>query len=199
MKHFLKIGAGAPAQAIMGQIEDNPLLWDQNTIRKTAPGTPHSRMSDIWVRYNDVTPFKATGDYRTFNDRHVPIWYPAWGSLLALRKPVFDLMAAVQGEMLGGILITRIPPGGKIDPHVDRGWHVDYYDKFYLALQNDPGATFFCQGPDDDAAEGLTPEAGEIWRFDNRMPHWVENNSERDRITAIICIRTNLFQQHRAQ
>lgn len=196
MQHFEKIAEGIPVQALLGQLEAHPELWDAYTARKVAPGTPHTRMSDIWVRYNDVTPFVQTGDYRTFNDAHVPVWYPAWAALPALRPIVMGVMAQVQGEMLGGVLITRIPPGEGIGRHSDDGWHVQYYDKFYLSLKNAPGAVFWCDA--DGVTEGLTPKPGELWLFDNRKPHWVVNESQEDRITLIICIRTALFGRQEA-
>jgi hypothetical protein len=190
VKHFLKIGE-TDVKPLNAEIAAHPELWDQVTLRKTAPGTPHRAMSDIWVRYNDVKPFLAKGDLSTFNDRHVPIWYPAWRALPALRPIVFGLMARVEGEMIGGVLITRIPPGGGIEPHTDRGWHVDYYEKFYVALQSEPGALFLCQHGGE--REALNPAPGEIHLFDNRKEHWVDNRSDQDRVTLIVCIRTSLF------
>lgn len=191
MKHFEKIMSGVDVSQILAQLDANPHLWDQNTVRKTAPGTPHSGMSDIWVRYKDVAPHEATGNYSTFCDEHVPVWYPAWGAIPALRPFVFDLMAQVEGEMLGGILITRIPPGARIEKHVDRGWHVEYYDKFYLSLRSEAGAAFYCQ--DGGVEEGINPAPGDAWLFDNRKEHWVENRSGADRITLIVCIRTEKY------
>jgi aspartyl/asparaginyl beta-hydroxylase len=182
---------GVAVQPILDELAARPDLWDAHTIRKTAPQTPHAGMSDIWVRYHDVAPFEATGDYRTFNDVHVPIWYPAWDALPSLKPVVRTLMACVEGDMIGGVLITRIPSGSGIAAHADTGWHVEYYEKFYLCLQNDPGAVFWCD--DGGICEGLTPEPGEIWLFDNRKWHWVTNESGRDRLTVIICIRTALF------
>jgi hypothetical protein len=191
MTHFQKIGDGANVWRVKNQLEAHHELWDQHTIRKTAPNTPHSGMSDIWVRYNDVKKYEESGDYRTFNDAHVPVWYPAWTVIPSLKPIVLDLMAATEGEMLGGVLITRIPPGHGIAPHTDDGWHVQYYDKFYVCIQNDPGATFWCEH--DGVKEGLEPKEGEVWLFDNRKLHWVENNSVRDRITLIVCIRTEKY------
>lgn len=121
MKHFQQIATGVPVDTLISELAAHDELWDAHKIRKTAYGTPHSRMSDIWVRYNDVAPFEATGDYRTFNDVHVPVRYPAWYALPSIRQIVMPLMAAVQGEMLGGILLTRIPPGCGIDAHTDHG------------------------------------------------------------------------------
>lgn len=191
MKHFLKIADGFDVKPVLAELEAHPELWDQHTIRKTAPGTPHSRMSDIWVRYNDVAPFKASGDYSTFNDAHVPVWYDAWEKCPSLHDIVFSLMRIVEGEMLGGVLITRIPAGLGIDPHRDAGWHVDHFDKFYVSLQSPVGAVFGTEVGGE--SEVLSPKAGECFLFDNRKMHWVSNTSNADRITLIVCIRTEKF------
>jgi hypothetical protein len=187
MNLFTKIVSGVDVTAVNAQLAANHDLWDEINFRRVAPGTPHSGMSDIWVRYNDVKPFVDRGDLSQLNDPHIPIWYRAWRVIPALRPIVFGLMSLVQGEMLGGILITRIPHGMGIDRHTDKSWHVSYFDKFYLSLEAGPGARFCADG------EFIEPEVGDIYRFDNRVPHWVENNSGHDRVTLIVCIRTEMF------
>lgn len=194
MRHFELIRQGVEIDGVLRELDAHPHLWNANSRRKTAPGTPHGQMSDIWVRYNDATPYQAQGDWSHFNDEHVPVWYPAWRALPSLQPIVFDLMARVQGEMIGGVLITRIPPGGRIGLHTDDGWHVQYYEKFYLSLRSAPGARFWAEA--DGVREALEPKPGEIWLFDNRKQHWVENDSGQDRVTCIICIRTEKFGRH---
>lgn len=169
------------------QLAAHPELWDQNPFRRTAPGSAHSEMRDIWVRYNDVQKYLAKGDLTGFNDEHVPIWYEAWQKVPALKPVIFNLMAAVDGEMIGGVLITRIPSGCGIGKHVDKSWHVDYYDKFYISLKAAPGAKFWSED------EVIEPEVGDVYRFDNRHEHWVTNDSGQDRVTLIVCIRTDKF------
>jgi hypothetical protein len=171
-----------PHVPLLNQIEEHPELWDAHRARKDVDGSPFAGAQDIWVRYNRI---ERLG--HAFNDEHVPVWYPAWHVLTALRPVVFRLMARVQGEMLGGVLITRIPAGTGIAPHVDTGWHVEYYEKFYLSLKSALGADFCFEGA------RLNPKPGEVWRIDNRHRHWVVNDSAEDRITLIVCIRTNLF------
>lgn len=192
MRHFTKIMSGIDVAPLLAQLELHPELWDEISYRRTGYGTPHGEMTDIWVRYRDIRPFIERGDFSGFNDEHVPMWYPAWKKLPALHSIVFDLMAAVDGEMIGAVLITKIPPGGKITRHVDAGWHVENFSKFYLALKNDTGSEFVCDH--GGCVESLNSKPGEIWLFDNRKPHWVINDSDRNRITLIICIRTELFQ-----
>lgn len=186
MEHFRRICAGIDVAPLLAQIEAHPELWDAYSRRKTEPGSPHSRMSDIWIRYNDIKHLENR-DPHHFHDEHVPVWYPAWGALPALRQIIFDLMALVQGEMLGGVLITRIPARERIEPHIDHGWHVEYYEKYYVALQSESGANFWCEV--DGESEAVCPAPGECWLFDNRKLHWVVNDSGKDRMTLIICIR----------
>ena len=193
LQFFEKLPFVFDVSGLRAALDAHPELWDKHSIRKTAPGSPHGGMSDIWVRYNDETPFKETGNYSRFNDVHVPVWYEAWTDCddvrAALRPIIFELMRSVQGEMLGGVLITRIPTGEGIDPHVDHGWHVEYYDKFYVSIESAPGAEFWC------GDEMINPAVGDVYRFDNRLEHWVANESGRDRITLIVCIRTDMFRR----
>lgn len=186
------IKRGLDVSAILKQLDANPQLWNVNEARKSVgQNKPHAAMSDIWVRYNH--PAKVDpANLAAFNNEHVPFNYPAWYLLPALQTVIFNLMSEVQGEMLGGVLITRIPPRGGILPHVDTGWHVNYYKKFYLALKAPMGAVFSFQddGAPDSTREDVRPKTGELHFIDNRKRHWVENNSDEERMTAIICIRT---------
>jgi len=139
----------------------------------------HRDMKDIWVRYNHPD---NIGEH--FNDEHTSVWYPIIKEIPEVLPVCTALMQVVNGERLGGVLITRLPPGGKIARHVDEGWHAGYYDKFFVPIKNEPGA-LFCW---DDLT--LEPNPGEVWQFDNSVPHWVENNSTEDRIAMIVCIKS---------
>lgn len=186
------LGVRTPIAGLVQQLEDNADLWGKYDVRKMMGiNKPHYGMDDIWVRYNAFSKFNSANP-AAFNDEHVPVNYPAWYKLTELHEIIFGLMQRVNGEMLGGVLITKIPPGGKILPHVDTGWHVNYYKKFYLSLKSAPGAVFSFQdeGAPDSTREDVRPNPGDIWFIDNRRRHWVDNNSNEDRITVIICIRT---------
>lgn len=190
MRRFLKIAERIDVKPLLAELEEQPELWGQQVWRKTIAGGPHREMTDIWVRYNSPERIGEPG----FTDEHDSVWYPAYERLPALRVIIFPLMTLVEGERLGGVLITKIPPGAGIAPHVDAGWHVEYYDKFYVSLKSAPGAKFVCHEGD----ETLEPKPGECWRFDNRLMHSVRNESTEDRVTLIVCIRTHLYQDHGA-
>jgi hypothetical protein len=187
--HAIKLAEGVDVSPLLAEIEAHPELWNAHSARRDAPGSPHTQMSDIWVRYNHPSALK---DPSTFNDEHFPVWYPAWEALPSLRQIVFSLMSATEGEHLGGVLITKIPPGCNIEPHIDRSWHVDFYNcKCYLSLKSSPGADFVLDYADGQVV--LNPRPGEIYRIDNRERHWVVNNSSDDRMTLIVCIRSQQF------
>lgn len=190
MTHFPILIKGVCVDPILRELEENYDLWNQKTERREADLSPHREAPDIWVRYNDHS---KSGP--NFNDEHIPVWYPAWERLPQLRPIVFGLMRAFEGEIMGGVLITKVPSGKKIYPHTDGGWHVDYYEKFYVQLSGSPGCEFCCLDESTGETERFTPMAGDVYHFDNRKTHWVDNDSDADRITLIVCIRTDFFRR----
>lgn len=169
------------------QLKDHPEEFDKYNHRRNFEGSPHKDMRDIWVRYNDIN---TCEDMSKFGDEHDSVWYPVLDKIPSAKKIALDLMARVGGERLGGILITKLPPGGKILPHVDSGWHAQYYDKFYIPILTSDGDRFCFKGGKINA------NLGEAWWFNNARLHWVDNDSSSERIAMIVCIRTEEFKEH---
>lgn len=160
---------------LLWALQANPHLWDQNRMRTESEDSPHHGVSDIWVRYAlDAT----------IEGPHESVWYPA-ADVLPVREVIYPLMSYVKGERLGGVLITKIPPGQSVKPHHDDGWHARYYDKFAVQLQSAPGQKFCFDN------EELEPMPGDVYRFENQHTHWVTNNTPHDRITMIVCIKAD--------
>lgn len=159
-------------------------LWDKYTQRRVAEGSPHSEMTDIWVRYKNPDECIKNGDWSAFTEKHNSEWLEDLPDVKFMSK---YLMNYLGGKQLGGILITKLPPGGKIQPHTDAGWHAEYYDKYFVSIKNPKGARFHF----DDCH--IEPEEGEVYAFRNDKNHWVENDSSEDRIAMIICIKQTKF------
>ena len=184
MQAFNKISGGIDMSAAIAEIDDNPHLFGEFNARKLAPNSPHVEMDDIWLRYGDISEMVESGDYSKIADYHDSIWLK---DLPALKRVCFDVMALVDGERLGGVLITRLPPYGKIAPHTDSGWHAEYYDKYYVPIKNEKGAVLGFECGD------INPSVGDVWQFDNSVLHWVDNNTESERIAMIICIKQEKY------
>lgn len=182
-KPYNKIMGGLNVKPAQNELLKNKGLFGEFNARKEA-GPIHADMDDIWLRYGDIKEMVRTGDYSKISDEHDSIWLK---DLPECKKLCFEVMRIVDGERLGGVLITKLPPGGKILPHRDSGWHAKYYDKYYIPIKNDKGAIFGFESGD------IEPEEGDVWAFDNSYLHWVVNNSKEDRIAMIVCIKQDKF------
>lgn len=177
--------SGVAVKPLIDQIEANPELWNQNLFRSYSPGyssqNPHAGVADIIVRFNDWKNWK--GDRHKFNERHESVWWGPYEKLTYLKPLVFDLMRLYYGEALGMVLITRIPPHTNVKRHVDAGWHAQQYLKFGVSLKAAPGQ-LFCY----DSMK-LETQPGDLFAFNNALPHWIENPTDEERWTLIICMR----------
>ncbi len=159
----------------------NPQLWDQHRMRTESPHSPHREVSDIWVRYNAAENFTTMEE---FNGPHESTWYPA-ADMLHVKPLVMSIFRACGGTRLGGVLITKVPAGKQVYPHIDGGWHARYYQKAALQIAGNSDQAFCFE----DCSLSALP--GEIYSFDNSHRHWVTNPTSEDRITLIICMRND--------
>ena len=181
MNNFALIGH-VPISRLLIQLKNNPHLWDQYTERSDGYDSPHKGVSDIWVRYRNRAEFN--GSWADFaSEPHDSVWYDSADDLPSVRDISFELMNWVRGERLGGILITRVSPGGEVKPHVDGGYNAETYDKFAVILESAEGQGMYYH-------EGvMAGPPGSVFWFRNDVPHWVKNESNVDRTTLIISIQ----------
>lgn len=144
-------------------------------MRTEHPTSPHREASDIFVRY--AADPKVQGP-------HESVWYPC-ADVLPVRPLAYDLMRFIEGNRLGGVLITKIPAGKEVYPHVDKGWHADAYRKFCIQVQSAPGQKFVVAG------EALEAKPGDLYEFRNEYLHCVINPTPFDRISLIVCAQTD--------
>ena len=183
MSNVKKIDIDIDVLPLQKKLIDNPNFFGLISDRIDADSSsPHRESSDIWVRYGDI--FGENGK-NVLIEEHDSVWYPIIDDLQEVLPIAFKLMTKVHGERLGGVLITKLEKGKKVYPHVDtEGWHPGYYDKFYVPILNKDGAVF---GFEDDGE--INAKEGEAYWFRNDIPHWVNNNSDSDRIAMVVCIK----------
>jgi len=160
------------------ELIDNPDLWNKHRWRTEHAHSPHREVSDIWARYNAIENIGPR-----FNDAHTSVWYPDMQRLKYLRPIVDQLMHDVQGDQLGAVLITKIPAGCQVYPHVDGGWHALHYEKFIVQIAGNAEQSFCFENSE------LSALNGDVYWFNNQSAHWVKNPSNEDRISLIVCIK----------
>jgi quercetin dioxygenase-like cupin family protein len=179
-QHMVKTDLNVKVDSALSELNLHPELWNKHTMRTESASSPHHGVDDIWLRYKDP---KLPIDQQ---QPHDSVWYGAIRQLPAIRTIIEKVMLAMpKGAELGGVLITKIPPGGQVKPHSDAGtWHAEYYNqKVLVLLQSAPGQSFNYA---NESHEGV---AGDVFTFNNLPEHWVVNNSSVDRISLILAIR----------
>lgn len=162
----------------------DPSVWNRYRDRLDRYGSPHSCVSDIWVRYNPIRNMDSDPQ-AFFHGPHESEWYPVADECPALKGLAEQIYQDVGGTKLGGVLVTKIPPGGKVLPHIDTGWHAGNYQKYAIQLQGNQDQAFCFEDME------LRPETGESYTFRNDVLHWVNNDSDVDRMTLIVCLRAD--------
>jgi uncharacterized cupin superfamily protein len=156
--------------------------WNQIKLRSEHPDSPHREVDDIWVRYNPIENYH--GDMRAFNGPHFAQWYPIADQLPETKRIAEEAYAMLGGTQLGFVLITRIAPGKQCYSHIDQGWHAETYDKFCVQVKGTKDQVFNVDG------EELRTEDGDLFAFNNSLPHFVKNDSAQERISMIVCIKS---------
>jgi len=178
MTPFNKLDIRFDVSYLKHWLEDCDLFGEHN--QRACEGSPHKEMTDIWVRYKNPEECIKSGDWSSFGLEHKSEWLK---DVPMIKDISNQLMEFLNGSVLGGILITKLSAGGKIHPHTDSGWHAEYYDKYLIPIKNSYGAIFcFDNGT-------IKPKEGDVYAFRNDVTHWVDNNSDDDRIAMVICIK----------
>lgn len=168
---------------LLAQLKANANLWNFYDMRTNfyANGQ-HREVDDIWIRYRDFAEFDENNP-ESFHNEHTQINYAAYYILSALQPIIKTIIDYFPDCDLGGILITRVPAGKQIYPHMDFGWHARHYaTKILVLLQSAPGQTFNFE---NESHEGKT---GSVFRFNNQALHWINNDSNSDRISLLIAL-----------
>jgi hypothetical protein len=181
MQHFTRLHEGLDTAPMLADLAANPALWNEYRERSEAEGTPHVGIDDIYLRYR---PRDELTRPEAWLEPHTPAFYPAWWLLPSMHNVVWSLMATCKAVQLGAVLITRIPPGGRVLPHIDHGWSPNFYNrKVYCVLTTNARCVNLCLD------EEVCMRTGELWTFKNTVEHSIENNGASDRVSLIVTMR----------
>lgn len=188
MMNFQFLPSVDPTKLLIS-IKSKPDLWKEDTYLRDYPQGPFGEIESIMLRFPEKRVFEQEEEVEAykrgehFYDQHESIDYPAYAILSEARQMIMGLMAYVQGERLGRVMINKIAPGGKIFPHADTPEHTNYYTRFHIVLQSASGCFIRAEN------EQLEMRGGDVFWFNNKLEHEVINNSNVDRISMVIDIK----------
>lgn len=183
MENFLCITTGLDTLPLLYAVSNQPHLWNAETIRTQHPGSVHAEVSDVLLH------FQAPAGFETMRDEHECLPRPAWWALPQAQPLIFGLMARIAGTRLGRVMMTKLPPGGSIPPHVDSASQTDYYRRHHITLCS-PEQCLFSVG---DEALSLAP--GSCWWVNNGVEHAVVNDGATERISLIVDIHVPTWKE----
>lgn len=175
MNHFKLLGTFDQAPAL-ADIAEFP-LWDWLNVRRLFPLSQHYDTSDIILRANSVVVPQSFDIF--MNGLEMVDYFPSF----VMRDVMALAHRLALGERLGRVMLTRLPSGKSIGAHIDQGAYAEAHDRYHFCLTTNDGCVFHSGGESQHMA------AGEIWWFDNRVLHSVDNFGETDRVHLIVDVR----------
>lgn len=175
---FKKIAIGIDVTEMNAALYHEHEIWNQIKARQETPGSPHSETKTIFLRWaRDRSPEAAFTQIEAVN-------YPALANFPEAEDLIAKFFSLVPVLELGRVIIVSLKPGGKIAEHFDDGEYADHYQRFHLVLDSKDGNIFYGHHSDDHK-EAVHMKTGELWWFDNKKPHEVENTSDAPRVHLI--------------
>jgi hypothetical protein len=171
MSNFRRVLTDIDVRPLLGQVANHSKLWNTNSSRTSVVSTVHYAVDDIILRF----PGKGVENWNL----------SPFNALTEAQPIVFRLMGVVWGELLGRVVISRLPPGRTIPPHIDRlqNDRTMFYHRYQVPLASEPGVEFHIED------EQMFLEPGNAYWIANTKQHWVVNNSNAERISMIVDIR----------
>lgn len=184
--NFKRLAVDLDTAPLIARIAEHPELWETGRRRSEYPGSPHAAADAIILRW--AREFTAEAAFRDLECEDMPAASVLMPELADLVLALIERVGRVR--YVGRAMITRLPPGGRIQPHLDEGLYADVYDRFHVCLDAD-GAIFRC------GTEGVEMRPGEAWWFNHKREHEVLNCGQRARLHLVLDLDTIAYKQLR--
>ena len=168
IRHLGEVDIAALQEAVDKLQESDWDLWDQ---QKPNPYPSLRQVKHIVFKFSAKRskPLK----YHT---------YPVWEDWKDLIEPILEAATKPYGyasAFFPRVMLAKLPPGGKISPHMDGPHDESRPHKIHIPIQTNPMAKFI-----------LVPdvyhfEVGQAYEVNNGLRHAVANNGDTDRIHLI--------------
>ena len=175
MNEFELITDNFPADIVLQELMNNWTLFGMMPIRTGFEGSPHREIEDILLRGPEDLE-KSLVELHQEVDCFDYINTKGFSFTMNLARE----FAEIAGGPLGRVLITKLPPGGKIYPHADQGLVAETYRRMHCVIRGGTGNVFTVNGNEQVM---LT---GEVWDVNVEGWHEVRNEGNRDRLHLLV-------------
>jgi aspartyl/asparaginyl beta-hydroxylase (cupin superfamily) len=170
---FRKLAGPLDVSPLLDEVSRNTELWLANQRRQQTIAV-QAETNSIFLRSGVVPPASKM----PMEEAQDTVATQHWA-----RFPVTtDLLLEIAQEEKGTlqrVLLAQLKPKGKVYRHIDHGSYYARRDRYHLVLQSRLGSRMKCGG------EEVVFHVGELWCFNNKLPHEAENPSDEWRIHLI--------------
>lgn len=178
MEVFRILSSGFDPAPLLARL--TPEMWEEETRRQDAPGSPHKDTKMIVIRWADLgegeDPREAV--FRNLDSIDWPYAIKLMPEIGEAVMTVLDCLGDI--KRFGRVMLTKLPPGGRITEHIDEGLYADYHDRFILRLWGGYGNVFYCDG------QRFRTCPGDAFWFNHKREHSFWNNAKQDQINLIL-------------
>ena len=164
---------------MLDELSRQDALWYRDTSRQEGVAI-HSKTRAIILRSRMDT---ASADKEVRESFPHNVIYVSHRQFAAEKFPIIcrfvERYARGIGGLLGRVAIVNLLPGCAVEQHVDEGLYYKLRARYHLVLKSTSGSRMI------SGDEQVTMRSGELWWFNNRLPHEAFNESREDRIHVI--------------
>jgi len=176
-RRFRRLESGIDPAPFLDELGRHPDVWSADAHRQTTVAVQRETEAVMICGHDPGLSFREA---RT---RH-PVRYVGRPTEAAAKLPaslafVRDLASRQRG-LPGRAVVVRLRPRGRVYEHRDRGLYYQLRSRYHLVLRSRAGSRLRA-GPEE-----VRMREGELWWFDNRLPHEAWNDSDEDRIHLIV-------------
>jgi len=180
MKYFKLIERDVVVVPMLREIQAHPEGWTLDTGRQNDLGVQRETQS-IHLRFHG---HNFTGDHKA--TQTVPFSYigcptPIAGLFPRTSAWIDEFIKRMRGRA-GRASIVRLGPHSQVHRHIDGRLYYDLRHRYHLVVKSVEGSLLRASN------EEVRMMEGEVWWFDNQVPHEAFNNSDEDRIHVIFDI-----------
>ncbi len=109
-------------------------------------------------------------------------WYARFSDLL---EPLFDELLGDQSKNVMRAQFALMPAHTEIKPHVDSGAYSSEGHRIHFVVKSNPDVSFGVCDSESDCVR-LNTDEGTVFELNNRLKHFVKNESGQDRIHLVV-------------
>lgn len=174
LQHFKLLDSAVDIQPLLAELDANAHYWLHDTSRQDKINVQRETHT-IYLR-SAIKPLPP--GVTSSNDVH-----ESRRTALAEHFPVIlewvQNVAASRGSELGRVTLVRLAPHGRVYRHIDQGEYYRVRDRYHLVLSSPAGSVLGAGN------EWVRMQEGELWWFNNKVPHEAYNESDEWRIHLI--------------